>query len=1477
MLPSLMDSRPALTVLHVSDFHFGRYHRFEGDDGLGSLLDRLRQDLDERRDRDGLRPDLIVLSGDFAEYGLKAEFERAQRFAQGLARLVELPNRRVVMVPGNHDINWKRSQAYFLTCEDEGVAPAMPYWPKFKHYAEFFDRFYEGESGISFTEEEPWSFFEYPELGVVVAGLDSAMIESHRAEDHHGFLGERQLRAFAEKLRPYKERGFLRIGVMHHDPLQRRAPKAEEDSRDLNRLLRPWINLVLHGDVHEEKLQWLYGNVPILGVGSAAVGVDQRAPEIPNEYQILQINRAGVRQRLRVYMPDQKMWKGTTRAGDERDQLIIDVPVAFDRVKVLGEAIAAAPAVDLVQIVETYRRAIARDQGTPTVFDLLGVNESGESAGGLDFLRVFVPQNAVRAVPTRVHREERYENGLGLATPEESRRSADRPEFTEMFFEGTQSIDKLLGGSDAQHIFLLGAPGAGKTALTRWLLLKLCAPGEGMTGLLDGLIPVRIEMRRFDEAYRSAAGLYTFFDYLDREHGERFLSLRGESLRALAREGRIYWLFDGLDEVIDETRRRHYAEMIAGLIAEHRECRSLVTSRPAGAEIARPLLEGARFQTYSLQDLTDEQRDQFLDVWNELVFARDPAVGRQRRARMAAALSNTTPIRELCKSPLLCALLAYLNREEELPHGRHRLYQKILERMAEHWDANKGLPLRPGDERFDIESKLLFLRRLAWHMLADRTDTASGEGNAIDQGALEEFAARFCEERWTLGPDAARRTAEALIRQLRERNYVLAFYGGATYGFAHRTFLEYLAAMEAHERFRGRQWDLEDLEKLFAERWQESAWEEALLLLCGFLADGNPDHVVRMLQGVAGEDRAVVYGVLEEYLAFCIKALGALSRLDRGIPFEFARAINDILELKIRNREPISSGLNYSDLSDAFRRCSVRWPQLERLMAATKPATSVRPLDNSTEIYSCWIVAAGKDGRLPVLLEALKDSSIAIHTVCRNAAALGSWSASEVEQLCELASAQDDELFKIGILSPVIRTVGMNWQPNEVPVRLLGDLMRRSNSENNQFVCAWSLLSTECRREEALSVVRGLLGSDASHIASDAANCLAGAGYGEEAIAVLEKYALDSMECMTNLAVLAKTSDRAKQAFGNVLSRLRASNEPRTLVDAAIGFAKRGLFLVSGDEIVAHLRRIVDWEVRLPILIRMSNTPMLCPLAVTEYRTEYGSGPHSRHRSRIAICVGRIEPAHAGKGQPMLADLWHEILHSDSDHNAIDIGGYILRSVHDPALRASAEKTLRRFLTGRYYENTRVEAAWNLGVKDPVSREAHWSFSRSSSNEAIRFSTACLIGNLESLESLAEKATAPRWRSGARNALEIYGQINFLLHVGRPRRAHVRFHDRDVGILEEISAGKGTRFTYAPDYLATPDARPLAPNLPLRAEPYEDPDTLHPFFANLLPEGPLYERTARHLGLRRADRFGVLLRVGADVMGAVQILPMEKP
>lgn len=62
-----------ITILHVSDMQFGRNHRF-GRLGLGgadekfdTLVKRLTDDLDKLRDDQGLKPDLVALTGDLAE------------------------------------------------------------------------------------------------------------------------------------------------------------------------------------------------------------------------------------------------------------------------------------------------------------------------------------------------------------------------------------------------------------------------------------------------------------------------------------------------------------------------------------------------------------------------------------------------------------------------------------------------------------------------------------------------------------------------------------------------------------------------------------------------------------------------------------------------------------------------------------------------------------------------------------------------------------------------------------------------------------------------------------------------------------------------------------------------------------------------------------------------------------------------------------------------------------------------------------------------------------------------------------------------------------------------------------------------------------------------------------------------------------------------------------------------------------------
>ena len=1401
-----MPSERPVTLLHLSDFKLGRA---PGALESAGLLDTLRCELDQRRDTDGLSPDILVLSGNLSAHGRRDELDSALEMVRGLLRIVDLPARRAVVVPGNHDINWNKSIAYFAECAAEENAPARPYFPKLSFYKQLVDRLYEGEPDLSFTEAEPWTFFAYPELGVVVAGLDAVLAESHRDEDHHPHLGERQMRAFVERLRPYKEQGFLRLGVMHHDPAAPPVPGADQDAADFARILRPWLNLVLHGDTRAPRLGWLSAEVPSFGVGPAT------AP--PGEHQWIQVRRGGVR------------WARP----------------------------AAARTPERIEIVERYRRAVARDQGMPTVFDLLGVNESGERAAGLDFLRVFVPQYATIEEPRRPRRDERYEELASKTTPELPEAV---PAPSERMLDRTETVDTLLAG---RRLFLIGAPGAGKTALTRWLLLKLCVPGEGLPGFGDDQVPVRVEMRRFDEGERSAergGRSYDFFDHLDVEHGERGWPLRGKNLRALAREGRIYWLFDGLDEVIDEERRRRHAEQIGALFEAYPKCQGLATSRSAGADIARPSLEGARFATYALQSFVDPQRDRFLDAWHALVFARDPHVGRHRRARMAQAIEAAPSLRELCQSPLLCALLAYLNREEELPHRRHRLYQKILERMAEHWDANKGLPKLPGAERLEIDSKLLFLRRLAWHMLATPERKA---GNAIEQSELEAFTERFCEDRWELGPEAARGAAEALIRHLRERNAVLAFFGGTTYGFAHRTFFEYLAAVEAHERFRDRLWELGDLEKVFAQHWEDPAWEEPLLLICGLLAEGNPDHVVRVLQGIVAEDRAIVYGALDEHLAFCIKGLGELPRLDKGIPLEFARAINDILEFQIHDPMPLPSHI----LQGAFRRCAGRWPQLERLLAATREGIAAGH-GWLTNLYECWVSAGGRELRTVVLAAGLPYPFAPIYSLAKEAASFGPWSPGEIDEICALARKQSQH-GKFSLLNALMGTAGMVWKDDDEPIQMLVAMVRRGG----YLEAAYELARAGYHRAEMLAFLGSELRIEGeSSRAPNAVWWMSKLGYGTDVVDLLEKHAAEGPGFVTELADLSRRSDAAQAALRRVQERVRKDPDHQIFFATLIAAARRGVMLASEDEILERLRAIDRKDVRHAQTHVLLYEPSLLRVGIRAVDIFFSESTDSQYQTLWADDASTIDRRRGGDG---LIALWLKILGSPVSSISIVMAGHIWRTADDGALRERARRHLLGYLGEGHGDGTRLLAARNLGVRDAAGYECHRVLARTANSESIRFGAARFVGDRESLNALAERAQNPHWREQAQVALDLYGHLDFLSKVGRPRHARVRFHGRDVGTLEEtISLGGATRFTYFAAYLAIPGARPIAPNLRLRPEPYEC-DTLHPFFANLLPEGALYTRTARRLGLKRSDRFGMLLHVGADVMGAVEVLPAE--
>ncbi|MCA9670669.1 MAG: metallophosphoesterase [Myxococcales bacterium] len=341
--------RDQLTILHLSDVQFGPRHRFGRASSVGvaaqrrTLFQSLQRDVAILTRVAGLTPDVIALTSDLAESGKTDQFEEAGDFLQRLSHALKVPRSRVLVVPGNHDLDRDSCELYFSDCDSANRDPAAPYYPKYVNYERFFRRFYQSER-YSFSEEAYWSLYPIDSLNLVVAGFNSTVAESHR-EGRFGYIGERQLDWFENELARYANAGWFRLGLVHHNAhftSSSTEPSANDPSTQPDVLrdygvfedrLQASLNMLLHGHTHLRGIRWMTNRVPILSTGAASVEAVSRPPEIPNQYQVIRVTRDDVTLYARQYVPHLDRWVGDTSVTRDGTAWQLQAQVAFQRVE----------------------------------------------------------------------------------------------------------------------------------------------------------------------------------------------------------------------------------------------------------------------------------------------------------------------------------------------------------------------------------------------------------------------------------------------------------------------------------------------------------------------------------------------------------------------------------------------------------------------------------------------------------------------------------------------------------------------------------------------------------------------------------------------------------------------------------------------------------------------------------------------------------------------------------------------------------------------------------------------------------------------------------------------------------------------------------------------------------------------------------------------------------------------------------------
>ncbi len=103
------------------------------------------------------------------------------------------------------------------------------------------------------------------------------------------------------------------------------------------------------------------------------------------------------------------------------------------------------------------------------------------------------------------------------------------------------------------------------------------------------------------------------------------------------------------------------------------------------------------------------------------------------------------------------------------------------------------------------------------------------------------------------------------------------------------------------------------------------------------------------------------------------------------------------------------------------------------------------------------------------------------------------------------------------------------------------------------------------------------------------------------------------------------------------------------------------------------------------------------------------------------------------------------------------------------------------------------------------------------------------------------------------------------------KQAGIYVNDVFCGILTEDE--EGFHFAYSPEYLASQDATPVSPTMPLTEKLYEK-EMMFPVFDGLIPEGWLLDIASSSWKIDPRDRMSLLLACCKDCIGNISVKPL---
>jgi predicted NACHT family NTPase len=304
-----------------------------------------------------------------------------------------------------------------------------------------------------------------------------------------------------------------------------------------------------------------------------------------------------------------------------------------------------------------------------------------------------------------------------------------------------------------KSLFIVGAPGYGKTSFCRWRALQ---DAERFNAKKSNIIPIYVSLHklsrkplaRFEETFLEGLGQSALIGDIDKQARHNV---------------RLY--LDGLDEVGSPDHRRAIVDLARKGVEQNIVQQIVLTSRDY---IYGKWLNW--MPKINLSPFNDSQIKEFIDKW----LGRGTDINRRFRQQLAILPT----IHNLMGTPLLATLTIMVFRQtSRLPESKTRLYDMFIELLSGGWDIVKGV-LR--GSTFGPRVKVVVLSSLAGNLHERRLREFNDEDIEIAiKTALPRAKASDCK-----------RLRDELIV-----DGIISFSGGVLQ-FSHLSFQEFLAARD---------------------------------------------------------------------------------------------------------------------------------------------------------------------------------------------------------------------------------------------------------------------------------------------------------------------------------------------------------------------------------------------------------------------------------------------------------------------------------------------------------------------------------------------------------------------------------------------------------------------------------------------------------------------------------------------------------